>query len=421
MTRRAYPRYKDSGIPWPGEVPEHWEIRRLKTVASFEYGDSLAADDRVEGPCPVYGSNGVVGEHKQPNTEAPCLIIGRKGSFGKIAYSNSPCYAIDTTYFIDGRYSSNDLRWLYYSLQWLKLDAVSKDSAVPGLSREDAYSQVLAYCPLPEQRAIAAFLDRETARIDGLIEKKQRQIELLQEKRAALISQAVTKGIETNANMKPSGVEWLGDIPAHWERKRLKHVTSHIVDCIHATPDYIEDGEYPAIRTADVSPGRLDLEKARRVDEDGFQRQVSRLKPRAMDIVYSREGERFGMAALVPPGREVCISQRMMLFRAKPETMVPDFLMWQLNASTVYRQAEQDVIGATSPHVNVETIRNFWLAVPPIHEQGEIANAISSGAEHADQVSDRILNSIKKLKEYRTALISAAVTGKIDVRREVAV
>ncbi len=445
MTRwKTYPNYKDSGIVWLGDVPDHWEAVRLRFRAetnpsrSEVNGSPSTLDVSFVPMESVHEYGGLTLDQTRPLAEVatgytyfrdgdiltakitPCFENG-KGSIAAdlvngLGFGTTELHVLRPHPELDGRF----LFYVTISHAFRNLGAAEMYGA-GGQKRvpEDFIKDFRQPCSsLDEQRAIAAFLDRETTRIDGLIEKKQRQIELLQEKRAALISHAVTKGLNPNVKMKPSGIEWLGDIPAHWERKRLKHVTSHIVDCIHATPDYIEDGAYPAIRTADVSPGRLDLGNARRVGEEVFNRQISRLKPRAMDIVYSREGERFGMAALVPPGREICISQRMMLFRVSSKVVVPDFLMWQLNASTVYRQAEQDVNGATSPHVNVETIRNFWLAVPPIQEQRAIANTISFGAQHADKTSERIQKSIERLREYRTALISATVTGKIDVRKE---
>ncbi len=427
--RATYPTYKPSGVAWLGDVPEHWEVRRLKYTADLVNVKVDGADNDL----PYTGLEHIeswTGKRFTPNGESTSegeANLYRRGDvlFGKLRPYLAKAYAADSDGVCTGELLV--LRPQYVIQRFLlgymlNTDFVSVvDSSTYGAKMPRANWDFIGNLPalippLDEQRAIAAFLDRETARIDALIEKKRRQIELLQEKRAALISHAVTKGLNPNAPMKDSGIEWLGQIPAHWERKRLKHVTSHIVDCIHATPDYIEDGAYPAIRTADVSPGRLDLKDARRVDEESFRRQISRLKPKPMDIVYSREGERFGMAALVPIGCEVCISQRMMLFRALSGIVKSDFLMWQLNASIVYRQAEQDVIGATSPHVNVETIRNFWLAVPPIQEQRAIADVISSGTEHTDCTSERISKGIEALREYRTALISAAVTGKIDVR-----
>ena len=203
-------------------MPAHWERRRLKGVCKLAYGDSLSSEIRGEGTVLVYGSNGPVGTHIRANTEAPCIVVGRKGSFGKIHYSPHPIFAIDTTYYVDERFSTADLAWLFRVLQWLRLDAISRDSAIPGLSCEDAYNRSIPIPPLPEQQAIAAFLDRKTAKIDALVAKKERLIELLQEKRTTLISHAVTRGLDPNAPMKDSGVEWLGDVPEHWEVRRLR-------------------------------------------------------------------------------------------------------------------------------------------------------------------------------------------------------
>lgn len=176
MKYSRYPKFKNSGVEWLGAVPEHWDVGQLRRVTGFEYGDSLSADDREAGNIAVYGSNGPVGTHSVPNTHSPCIIIGRKGSFGKLNYSEKPVFAIDTTYYVDDRHSASDLRWLYYTMQPLGLDENSKDSAVPGLGREEAYIHVVAIPGKEEQVSIASFLDRETARIDALIEKKQRLI-----------------------------------------------------------------------------------------------------------------------------------------------------------------------------------------------------------------------------------------------------
>jgi hypothetical protein len=192
---KPYPAYKDSDVEWLGQIPAHWEALKLKRVCRFAYGDSLAADARQNGDIEVYGSNGSVGFHDRPNTLGPCLVIGRKGSFGKVNFSTQPVFAIDTTFLVDRRFTDADLRWLYYVLSDAGLDSASKDSAIPGLDREDGYARDVCACPETEQRAIAAFLDRETARIDALVAKKEKLIELLQEQRTALITRAVTKGL----------------------------------------------------------------------------------------------------------------------------------------------------------------------------------------------------------------------------------
>ncbi|EPU3937293.1 restriction endonuclease subunit S, partial [Morganella morganii] len=271
--------------------------------------------------------------------------------------------------------------------------------------------------PVYEQNQIAAFLDHETAKIDNLIEKQQQLIELLKEKRQAVISHAVTKGLNPDVPMKDSGVEWLGEVPAHWNITRLKYECSYIVDCPHSTPDYTDEGEYPAIRTADVLAGYLDLENCRRVTKAVYDERNFRLIPNEGDIIYSREGERFGIGAPIPKGVKICLAQRVMLFRAKS---TPKFLMWALNSSSIYTQAQQDCIGSTAPHVNVDTIKNFIFAWPPKNEREEISSFIYQTLDLIESLSVTLNNKLILLRERRTALISAAVTGKIDVRDWVA-
>jgi type I restriction enzyme S subunit len=220
----TYPDYRDSGVKWLGKIPVDWEVKKLKYTSHLDYGDSLPAEVREEGDIPVYGSNGIVGFHSNANTLAPVLIIGRKGSFGKVNYSEKPCFSIDTAYFIDLRNTQSNLWWLFYIFQLLNLDSLSQDSAIPGLSREFVYNQIVPNITLHEQRTIAAFLDRKTAHIDTLISKKERLITLLQEKRAALISHTVTKGLDSDVPMKDSGVEWLGEIPVHWKMARFRRI-----------------------------------------------------------------------------------------------------------------------------------------------------------------------------------------------------
>ncbi len=212
-----YPEYKPSGVERPAEVPEHWEVRRLKYVCRLHYGDTLSSGDRVaHGDVPVYGSNGPIGVHSVANTSAPCVIIGRKGSYGKVAYSEIPTFAIDTTYYVDYRHTDADIRWLYYVLATADLDQVSRDSAIPGLNRTDADNRICLYPPLREQRGIARYLNCETAKIDALIQLltvssthgvvprtapdvSVTMFDLLREYRTRLISDVVTGKVDVRA------------------------------------------------------------------------------------------------------------------------------------------------------------------------------------------------------------------------------
>ena len=210
------------------KIPEGWQLLPLKRITRFGYGDALASDERERRGVKVYGSNGPFDEHSKANTLAPCIIVGRKGSYGKLNFSHDPVFAVDTTFVIDQRHTSADLRFLYYSLGILGFDELSDDIAVPGLSREKAYQALSLLPPLDTQRQIARFLDEKTARIDGLIEMKRELLDRLAEKRQALITRAVTKGFDPDTPMKRSGIDWLGYIPAHWEVLPLKYISPRV-------------------------------------------------------------------------------------------------------------------------------------------------------------------------------------------------
>jgi len=322
-------------------------------------------------------------------------------------------FAVDTTFVVDQRHTQADLRYLFHLLGIMGLDELSDDTAVPGLSREKAYQSLAPLPPLETQKRIAAFLDEKTARIDALIAKKQALLERLAEKRQAIITRAVTKGLNAAAPMKDSGIDWLGQIPAHWEVIKIKFATSHVVDCLHTTPTYDGDLIYPAIRTADVDRGVLLLDQARLVSQEVYDERIQRLKPVEGDVLYSREGERFGMAALVPPNIPLCLGQRMMMFRVV-ERFSPAYVMWTLNSDFIYQQVVVEAGGSTSPHVNIGDVINFPILNPPLREQCEIAEFIEEQRIYIEKMSEKVAASIAKLTEYRAALITAAVTGQIE-------
>ena len=187
---------------WLRTVPSRWDVGRLKRICRFAYGDSLSEEIRRKGKVPVFGSNGPVGFHVSANTNAPCIVVGRKGSFGKVNYSCTRVFAIDTTFFIDARYTPANIRWLYYVLGWLRLDDISRDSAVPGLNREESYRRLIPIPPRAEQTAIARFLDQTVHRIQRYVNAKQKLIALLVEQSRATISQVVTGQIDVRGHLQ---------------------------------------------------------------------------------------------------------------------------------------------------------------------------------------------------------------------------
>jgi type I restriction enzyme S subunit len=431
MSLPRYSNYKDSGVEWLGEVPEHWHLRRLGFF--FEERREKVSDKEFQ-PLSVT-KNGIVpqletaaktddGENRKKVCKGDFVINSRsdrKGSSG-LSVLDGSVSLISTVLRpgseAHGAYVHHLLRSESFQEEFYRYGkGIVADLWSTNYSEMRNITMAIPR-DIGEQAAIATFLDREVTKIDALISEQEKLIKLLAEKRQATISHAVTKGLNLHAPMKDSGVEWLGEVPEHWSVTRLKYAMSHIVDCPHDTPVYNDDGVYQVIRTADISLGRFHADATYRVDEGEYLNRIRRLQVMRNDIVYGREGERWGFAALVPENGRYCLGQRMMQFRAREE-ICANFMMWQLNAVSTYRQGQMDTVGATAPHVNVGTIRNYRLTEPPLDEQIDIADFLAEETEKLDAVANQASLGIRLLIERRSALISAAVTGKIDVRQVV--
>lgn len=434
---KPYAEYKEAGLPWLPSLPSHWVIKRGKSYLFCIDERSKAGKEEL---LTVSSARGVVPRNSAKVTMFKAesyaghklcwpgdLVINSLWAWGGGLGVAQHHGIISTAYSVYRSRPSAQInpRYLHVlvrssAFHW-ELQVRSKGVWISRLQLTDT-SFLDAPIPLPppdEQLAIVRFLDHTNRKIDGFIRAKRKLIGLLNEQKQAIIHRAVTRGLDSNAKLKPSGIPWLGDIPAHWGRTRLKFEASHIVDCLHATPDYRDDGIYPAIRTADIEPGRVRLERARLIAEKEFQRWTARLKPDVGDILYSREGERFGIAATVPPNTSLCISQRMMVFRIR-KRQNSEYLMWQLNCQHVYLQASCYVMGSTAPHVNVQQIKNFLLALPPLDEQNKIVEYIARDCDVINTAIARTEREIALMQEYRTRLTADIVTGKLDVREAAA-
>lgn len=267
---------------------------------------------------------------------------------------------------------------------------------------------------LGTQQTIADFLDRETARIDQLIEKKRHFVNLVEAEFEARITLAVTVGWPSRHDLKPAVHDWAPHIPRNWDITRLKFLCANIVDCLHETPEHNIDGEYPSVRTADIKRGAVLLDQAKLVSEAEYRHRIQRLEPKQGDILFTREGERFGLAAMVPVGARLCLGQRMMMFRTNKKVH-PEYLMWSLNGMFAYNYLKQDTAGATSPHLNIFNIRNVPIFLPPIDEQKRICSELGAAFEKKERLVQLTKKTIGHLVERRSALITAAVTGQINV------
>lgn len=417
MTFPAYPQYKDSGIESLGEIPSHWDVTRLPYVI-FENNAGEVIDKNFWGD----GSELLYTCAKQPllsdfrdfparkRTGANDLLLTRNGTPYVHLPSEGAIYSnvVQRVSLIPGI----DRKFMRSALDVATRDLVGYGVSITSFNYE---MWAALRIPLPdyeEQTQIARFLDHETARIDALIEEQQRLIELLKEKRQAVISHAVTKGLDPTVPMKDSGVEWLGDVPVHWSITNIKRVGA-IRYGIGEPPQYYPEG-MPLIRATNVHAGKLFSEGLVFVDPTEIPaRRIVWLEPG--DIIVVRSGAYTGDSAIIPDDYGQCIAGFDMVLRC--HSAQPSFIQFALLSKYLKEgQLDLEKMRAAQPHLNAEELGACMLVLPAMEEQIKIVEFLQTRCSEFDILTTEAERAKSLLQERRSALISAAVTGKIDVR-----
>jgi len=444
---RRYPKYKPSGVEWLGEVPEGWAITKLGYGASVKARlgwKGLKADEyQKEGyiflSTPNIKSNTVdfinvnyISQYRYFESPEIMLqkgdvIIAKDGSTLGITnvIRDLPAPAtVNSSIAVIRPNTGITSLFLYYLLSsnftQNTIQRLKGGQGVPHLFQEDL-RKFWIWLPLrSEQTSIAAFLDRETARIDALIEKKERQIDLLKEKRAALISHAVTKGLDPLVPMKDSGVEWLGMVPEGWDISKLKWNVSKIGS--GKTPrggaEIYQDAGILFIRSQNVHFDGLVLNDIAFISpEIDAEMETSRVIP--LDILLNITGASLGRCTIVPEIIPYAnVNQHVCIVRPTKEKVLPDYLNRYLSSSIAQWQIFRSEEGVSREGLTFSQVGNIVVLIPPLKEQKEISDFLNIECIRNNTIIEKIQVSIDKLHEYRSALISSAVTGKIDVRQE---
>lgn len=382
-----------------------WPTVKLKYVARFAYGDALPTDEVHDGPFQVFGSNGPFTSFSRPNTGAPAIVVGRKGSYGKVNWSADPCYVSDTTFFVDESTTRNHLRWVFWVLQTLRLDEGSDEAAVPGLNREWVYSRDVLVPPLTQQRAIADYLDRETARIDALIAAKERVLELLAEKRRALITRAVTRGLDPHTPLRDSGIPWLGEIPAHWETGRIAW--------LFRERDERSKPELPLLEVSINSGVVLREFSDERIEATAADFNTYKVARRG-DVVFNKMRMWQGAVGVAPEDGLVSPDY---VVAAPTGPLAPAYANLLFRTSAFSAECARHSHGIVWDRLRLywEGFRDIKAPLPPAEEQAGIIDLLDLKTGKLDNVRAATQRTIALLKERRSALIAAAVTGQIDV------
>jgi type I restriction enzyme S subunit len=427
MSFPRYQRYKDSGVEWLGQVPEHWDVMRLKHCARLV---TSKADERTN-PVALENIEGWTGrllpsegDYQGEGTAfaAGDILFGKLRPYlAKVHLASQPGKAVGDFHVLRPRVGFDGYFAQYHMLtrEFIGIvDGSTYGSKMPRASWEFVGGMPMAVPPPVEQPAIAAFLDRETAKIDALIAEQQRLIELLQEKRQSVISHAVTKGLNPDASMKDSGIEWLGQVPEHWEVAPLRRL-----DCLVQTGPFgtqLHAHEYvcggtPVVNPTHMVDGCIVPTEDITVTSDV----VARLPHQRLirgDVVFSRRGE-LGRCALVTEREEgwLCGTGSMIL-RLRGAMYASEYLSLFLSLDALRQYFESFSVGSVMDSLSAGTLLSMPVIVPPIAEQRACAIYAAEQSTLIDSLKESASAAITLLQERRSALISATVTGQIDVR-----
>lgn len=388
----------------------------LMRAVRFKSGDFItAAEIEADGTFPVYGGNGLRGYADRWNTEGPIAIVGRQGAHcGNVHVASTKCWVSEHALrcFPKKCYSVNFIR---FALETLSLNQYSVSAAQPGLSTDNLKPLQIPFPPLETQARIAAFLDEKTARIDALIARKRALLERLVEKRQAIITQAVTKGLDPAAPMKDSGIDWLGQIPAHWEQGNIRRFatmkTGHTPS--RAVPEYWDDCTIPWFTLSDVwqlrDGKRIYIEgTAENISELGLANSAAELLP-AGTVIFSRTAS-IGFSGIMPCA--MATTQDFWNWVCGPK-LIPEYLLLLFRAMT--QKFAEITNGSTHKTIYQPIAAGLEICVPSRDEQETIAESVTDTMKRADIARAQVAASIERLTEYRSAIVTAAVTGKLEV------
>ena len=449
-----YPAMKDSGVPWLGEVPSHWEVRQLGRVGRiFKGSGGTREDDRVHGiPCIRYGELYthhqffIVGSRARivpestdrytPIRYGDVLFAGSGETIDDIG--KSAANLIPSTAYCGGDVIifrpaiDINARFLGYATDCPSA-AYQKACMGRGITVMHIYGSELKHLtvalpPLPEQAAIARYLGRADERIRRCIQTKETLVELLEERRQALINEVVTGRVDVRtgeryAAYKRSGVEWLGEMPAHWGLRRLRNAVTMRVSNVDK---HVREGETPVrlcnyldVYNHDYINQRIDFMQATATSEE-----IEQFRLEEGDVLITKDSEAWddiGVPAVVTePAEDLISGYHLAILRPFADVMIGGYLLWALHSRQLAHQFHVEAKGVTRYGLSHSSINSVWVSVPPLPEQAAIASYLDIADQRIQTCIQSAQRQIDLLKRYRTRLVADVVTGKLDVREAAA-
>lgn len=410
---KQYDSYKDSGVEWIGKIPSHWEVcafkRKIVINNGRDYKEYL--DDELY---PVMGSGGCFAYCSKYLYDGEAVLLGRKGTIDKPLYINGKFWAVDTMFYATPLKSLH-CKFAYYLALTFPFNYYSTSTALPSMTQSDLGNNPVAIPPYVEQEIIALYLDKKCGEIDKAVATQEKRVELLKELRQNIITQAVTRGINPNAPLKDSGVEWIGEVPEHWKVMKMNHALRSIADVNHYMPDSVSEG-YPYIMTGDLKEylSEIDLDSCKRISEEDYKGLIVKSKAQKGDVIFARYAT-IGTVCYVDVEKDFVVSYSCVTIR--PNSIILDglFLFYYLQTHTFFEDVSQSINSNTQGNVGIESLSASRLIVPPISEQQEIVSFIETKTARLDKSIEKAEHQIELLQELKQSIITEVVTGKRKV------
>ena len=397
-------------------LPAGWKWAKLGDVCEFSYGASLPSHSREAGDVPVYGSNGLVGHHTDALTKGPTIVIGRKGSIGEVHYSDTACWPIDTTYFIERTKIGVDLFWLTFLLRTLNLRKMNKAAAVPGLNREDAYGLTVPLPPIPEQKRIAAILTEQLAAVDQARAAAEAQLQAINQLPAAYLRDAFN-GVTSPKTLDKSKIllleKYFGvSSTTSWKWIKIgefAETRSGTTPSRSNSEHYV--GSIPWVKTGELKDGSI-LDTEEHISEIALRQTSLKLLPvGTLLIAMYGQGQTRGRTGLLQV--PATTNQACFAILPKPDTFDTFYLQWWFRFSYDRLRHETEGRGGNQPNLNGDVLRGQQVPLPPASQQQHVCRVLSELFSYVDTASEKIKEQLDAINQLPATLLQQAFTGNV--------
>ena len=414
---KQYDSYKDSGVEWIGEVPSHWEIVPFKRAITINNGCDYKHVQVEENGYPVIGSGGQFAWANQYMYDGEAVLLGRKGTIDKPMYYNGKFWTVDTMFYGISKKNAK-CKYLYYQAKIIPFERYTTATALPSMTQTDLNNNRICLPPIDEQSSIATYLDKKCSEIDNVISAQQKRIALLQELKQSVITHAVTKGLNTNVEMKDSGVEWIGEIPSSWNIVRLKSDCSlkGRIGWNGLRSEEFEKESYAYLVTGqDFISSDIDWSKCYQINKVRYDEDPC-IQLENGDLLITKDGTIGKIAKVSNMDKPACLNSGIFVLKQKSrDEFVQGYLYWSLYSDLLKDFNAYTSTGTTILHLYQNVFENMPLVVPSKKEQQEISDYLDKKTKSIDSSISKAQHQVDLLQEYKLSLITEVVTGKRKV------